>query len=171
MRNYFDCEDQPNKCTCSRLVQLDPKGMIPAWVVNLGKKKAGSSFLALKKVAILQLSNQIIPIANPKEEKSNEHDQLAEKKILKKEPRKTVEKVEKKEQKSEREKELEQIVIRLQNSLNGITNEVDKHSDRITSLETVNSVPKEESVGWDFVAFSMVFPLLAYTLMDIARGR
>src|SRR5687768_9548741 len=41
---------EKNKCYCIRMVQMDPKGMIPGWVVNAGKKKAASTFLEMKRV-------------------------------------------------------------------------------------------------------------------------
>ncbi len=38
---------EPNKCFLTRLICLDPKGMIPAFVVSAGKKKAAFSLLTL----------------------------------------------------------------------------------------------------------------------------
>jgi hypothetical protein len=49
---------QPDKCMCIRMAQLDPKGMIPAWVVSIGKRRAATSFANLRRVAEQDISGQ-----------------------------------------------------------------------------------------------------------------
>jgi len=45
-------EDSPHKCFCIRVVHMDPKGMIPPWIVALSKKRAGQSFETLRKLIL-----------------------------------------------------------------------------------------------------------------------
>lgn len=42
--------DSPDKCSGIRIVHIDPKGMIPPWMVALSKKRAGQAFETLQKV-------------------------------------------------------------------------------------------------------------------------
>jgi len=38
----------PNQCIAKRIVQMDPKGVIPAWVVNSYKTKAGLLLVSVR---------------------------------------------------------------------------------------------------------------------------
>jgi len=49
---------EPNKCHCIRMAMLDPKGMIPPWVISIGKRRAATSFNSLRKTAEQDLSQQ-----------------------------------------------------------------------------------------------------------------
>eukprot|EP01100_Stratorugosa_tubuloviscum_P006167 TRINITY_DN2673_c0_g1_i1.p1 TRINITY_DN2673_c0_g1~~TRINITY_DN2673_c0_g1_i1.p1 ORF type:complete len:155 (-),score=67.47 TRINITY_DN2673_c0_g1_i1:139-603(-) len=39
---------EPNKCECTRVARIDPKGYVPAFVVNMFKTKLGSTFVAIR---------------------------------------------------------------------------------------------------------------------------
>jgi len=41
-------KDKPNACMCRRVFRIDPKGFIPAWVVNLYRTKSGAQLVALR---------------------------------------------------------------------------------------------------------------------------
>ncbi len=48
------------KSLCTRIVALDPKGNIPTWVINLGKKKAATSYVVLKQFVLDELRGKSV---------------------------------------------------------------------------------------------------------------
>eukprot|EP00008_Paramoeba_atlantica_P010245 CAMPEP_0201492978 /NCGR_PEP_ID=MMETSP0151_2-20130828/35610_1 /ASSEMBLY_ACC=CAM_ASM_000257 /TAXON_ID=200890 /ORGANISM="Paramoeba atlantica, Strain 621/1 / CCAP 1560/9" /LENGTH=229 /DNA_ID=CAMNT_0047880087 /DNA_START=87 /DNA_END=776 /DNA_ORIENTATION=+ len=43
-------KENPGRCMVHRTVQVDPKGMIPAWVINLNKTKSGQRILKIREL-------------------------------------------------------------------------------------------------------------------------
>jgi len=58
--------DKKNECLFVRIIHVDPKGMIPAWVISLSKKLAAQSVVKLKKIVLRELPFQ------PNKEEFNE---------------------------------------------------------------------------------------------------
>jgi len=49
---------EPNKSFCTRLVRLDTKGYIPAWILNLFKNKSGLTLVAIRNYVTSQKKRQ-----------------------------------------------------------------------------------------------------------------
>jgi len=51
-------QGSPNQCKCCRIIHLDPKGMIPAWIVNSQKNKGASFWLEFNQFVEKLLSEE-----------------------------------------------------------------------------------------------------------------
>jgi hypothetical protein len=60
-------KDDPRQCHCTRLIQMDPRGSIPQWVVTMSKKRGADGFLRLRKIfaSLPEETNVEIPVSKP----------------------------------------------------------------------------------------------------------
>jgi len=141
---FSPIEGDQNSCRCTRILQLDPKGMIPAWIVNAGKKRSLQSHLIMKRIMeeILpkeeQESNQIISIPKQIEDSSNQTVPISDQKDQ--------------EEKSIKEKEtssnkiavsqivspeVEKLLSSIQQSLEEINGSISQSNKRIKAVENL----------------------------------
>ncbi|KAL6041075.1 hypothetical protein QOT17_025107 [Balamuthia mandrillaris] len=66
---YRPVPGSPNMCSFARIITVDPKGNIPAWVVNATKSKAGASIILIRKYIN---ANPLPPAEDREEEKAEE---------------------------------------------------------------------------------------------------
>jgi len=159
-------EGSPNKCKCWRIVHLDPKGMIPAWVVNTQKKKAANFWVEFN-----QFLEEIL-----KEEPKNEKIELQI--DLQPEPNTQVPQnitenpvVETLNETNPPDQEMEGILLKLQRSVELLNTGLELNNKRLEKLENLKmqNPPDDQTPSLQWISFALIWPFITYTILDLLQ--
>eukprot|EP01114_Cavostelium_apophysatum_P001832 TRINITY_DN11600_c0_g1_i1.p1 TRINITY_DN11600_c0_g1~~TRINITY_DN11600_c0_g1_i1.p1 ORF type:complete len:389 (-),score=79.14 TRINITY_DN11600_c0_g1_i1:37-1203(-) len=197
-------EGKVNECRCIRIVQIDPKGLVPSWVVNVGKKRAAQALVRMKNIMeeLIPLIPKIDvatpaypiaglfgPVAGSSSPPPYSHqDELLSKQLLERGPQKSQPTSQKKRVQKEQVRELMTSLVAslsdLQASI-GKSNERLEKVEHLLQVEEINRSRMESTkalqlsrleeqtsaTSWNFVAFALTWPFLAYTALDFLSSR